>query len=204
MDCGSFRAPSHDDNRRADGGNRLGGAGLDFKPWPVLFFLLLQRTRLRLWGAASQPGPIDAVVRSIPRQSDGLRLSRNRLRRSIGTVDLARARPALRMADGVAAVGAPDCSRLVPAGSDGERAIESENNCRFGHIAGSEVGIQTTVLLPAYAGKYVLDCGSQRHSTEFEAIVESRSTLHAEGCRKCPIAGTGLQYCRPVAHRLVS
>jgi hypothetical protein len=39
MGCGSFWAPSLDDDWNIDGGGSAGRTGLDLKPWPVLFFL---------------------------------------------------------------------------------------------------------------------------------------------------------------------
>ena len=145
---------------------------------------------------------LTGVVRSIARKGDGIRLPRDRHRGSNGPVDIARARPAFRMAGCAADFGPFDRGRLVSPGTPAERTTTSENERWIGHVRESQGSIQASVVLSAYPGEYVLDCRSQWYAAESETFLESRPAFHAAGCRGCPIAGAGFQYRWPVTHGL--
>ena len=74
------------------------------------------------------------MVRSIARKSDGVCLPRNRTRGSIGPLDIARARPAFRLADRAADLRSSNHRHRTSPGSPGERTTENASNLCNGQV----------------------------------------------------------------------
>src|SRR5207244_5946724 len=126
MDGGPlWAAPAH------AGGNFDGGCGADWTgkhldAGHVLFFLHAECAGLRLRRAAAQPGAIVALVRTVSRESDGIRIFGNRVGRRGGAVGFGHSGATFWRASGASNAGAFVSGDCTSRGVAGERAAAVE------------------------------------------------------------------------------
>src|SRR5438874_2465507 len=119
MDGGPLRAAPAYAGGNFDGGRGVDPAGKHLDAGHVLFFLHAERAGVRLRRAAAKPGAIVALVRTVSRESDGIRIFGNRVGRRGGAVDFAHSGATFWLASGASNAGAFDSGDVCGAGAAG-------------------------------------------------------------------------------------
>src|SRR5947208_7870533 len=126
MDGGPLRAAEAYAGGNFDGGRGVDRTGKHLDAGHVLFFLHAECVGVRLRRAAAKPGAIVALVRTISRESDGVRVFGNRVGRRGGAVDFAHSGAAFWLASGASNAGAFDSGDCTSRGVADERALTRE------------------------------------------------------------------------------
>src|SRR5438552_17601186 len=189
------------------GGNFDGGRGVDrtgkhLDAGHVLFFLHAECVGVRLRRAAAKPGAIVALVRTISRESDGVRIFGNRVGRRGGAVDFAHSGATFWLASGASNAGAFDSGDCTSRGVADERAPAREKEHREYRIRGDARRVCHTSFFPADDREHVFYCRSQWRATELETFSEFGSAFCAEPSRAHFVSGPRLQHRRAFAHGL--
>src|SRR5438132_14152010 len=108
MDGGPLRAAAAYAGGNFDGGRGVDRTGKHLDAGHVLFFLHAECAGLRLRRAAAQPSAIVALVRTVSRESDGIRIFGNRVGRRGGAVDFAHSGATSWLASGASTARAVD------------------------------------------------------------------------------------------------
>src|SRR5438309_4496346 len=180
MDGGPLRAAAAYAGGDVEGRRGVDRTGKQLDAAHVLFFLHAERAGVRLRRAAAKPGAIVALVRTVSRESDGIRIFGNRVGRRGGAVDFAHSGATFWLASGASNAGAFDSGDCTSRGVAGERAPAREIEHREYWIRGRVRRVHHNSFFSADARQHVFHSRSQWRATELETFSEFGYGFRAE------------------------